>query len=187
VLIKGSSVIEKLGLIDMIAVDKTGTLTKGFFSLIESVSLVTPDTLAARERSQAPAYNALQLAAALEVKSAHPLANAVVAGFCGCIADMDPDSLPNVEEVKVLDGIGLEGIATLDNGSLVSVCVGNERLFDVNGGPCELSEQQIAVLDEFTDKHKSATVVIVSVDDRLELVIALGGINDLIVCIYIYV
>ena len=177
VLIKGSSIIEKLGLIDVVSVDKTGTLTKGFFSLLDSVSLVTPDVLQERKLEGIPAYNALQLAAALESKSAHPLANAIVAGFCGCIADMDPNALPNVEDVTVLDGVGLEGIATLDDGELVRVSVGNERLFEVNGGPCKMTDQQAAVLDSFTEKYKAATIVIVSVEDRLELVLALGGDN----------
>jgi Zn2+/Cd2+-exporting ATPase len=35
VLIKGSTVVENLGLVKTLAVDKTGTLTKGFFSVIE--------------------------------------------------------------------------------------------------------------------------------------------------------
>jgi Cd2+/Zn2+-exporting ATPase len=175
VLIKGSSVIEILGLINVIGVDKTGTLTKGFFSLIESVSLITPDAVAERRRGGAHEVNALQLAAALESKSAHPLANAIVAGFCGCIADMDPSMLPNVEDVKVLDGIGLQGFCTLPGKEdIVQVVVGNERLFDVNGGPCKLTEQQAVVLDAFTEKYKAATVVIVAIDDRLELCIALG-------------
>lgn len=175
VLIKGSSVIEKLGLIDVIAVDKTGTLTKGFFSLVESVSLVTADVAEERRRQRIPNHNALQLAAALEAKSAHPLANAIVAGYCGCIAEMSPDSLSNVDDVRVLDGLGLEGIATLEDGDLVRVCVGNERLFEINGGPCKMSEQQISLLDTFTEKYKSATVVVVAIEDRLELAIALGG------------
>jgi len=35
VLIKGSSVIEKMGEINMIGIDKTGTLTSGFFRVCE--------------------------------------------------------------------------------------------------------------------------------------------------------
>ena len=35
VLIKGSTVVENLGLVNILAVDKTGTLTKGFFSVSE--------------------------------------------------------------------------------------------------------------------------------------------------------
>lgn len=175
VLIKGSSVIEKLGLVDVVAIDKTGTLTRGFFSLLESINLVTPDVALERQKLKIPKYNTLQLAAALEAKSAHPLANAIVAGFCGCIAEMQPDSLPEVADVEVLDGLGLVGSAILADGEIVRVCVGNERLFDVNGGPCKLSQQQISLIDTFAEKYRSSTVVVVAIDDRLELAIALGG------------
>jgi Zn2+/Cd2+-exporting ATPase len=39
VLIKGSTVVENLGLVKTLAVDKTGTLTKGFFSVSERYRL----------------------------------------------------------------------------------------------------------------------------------------------------
>lgn len=49
-------------------------------------------------------FNPLQLAAALEEKSTHPLANAVVSAFCGCIADME-EPLPSVRKFQVVDGM----------------------------------------------------------------------------------
>jgi cation transport ATPase len=45
-------------------------------------------------------HNALELAAALEAKSSHPLANAIVSAHCGCIAEMEGD-LPQVKKIKV--------------------------------------------------------------------------------------
>jgi len=44
VLIKGSSVIEKMGEINMIGVDKTGTLTNGFFKVSDRYKLCRPIT-----------------------------------------------------------------------------------------------------------------------------------------------
>jgi cation transport ATPase len=45
-------------------------------------------------------HNALELAAALEQKSSHPLANAIVSAHCGCIAEMEGD-LPAAKKIKV--------------------------------------------------------------------------------------
>jgi Cd2+/Zn2+-exporting ATPase len=175
VLIRGSSVIEMLGLIDVVAVDKTGTLTEGFFSIIDQVSLATAAAEKEREALHLPKIDALQLAAAVETKSAHPLANAIVAGFCGCIADMDPSKLPNAVDVKVIDGVGLQGMVTVPGtDDIVCVVVGNERLFRINGGNCELTDEQSEALEIFSAKNKSCTIVVVSIDDRLELALALG-------------
>lgn len=71
VLIRGSTVIEKGGLVNTVAMDKTGTLTKGFFKIIEKLVL----SVCSEQE-----YNPMELAAALEEKSSHPLANAIVSG-----------------------------------------------------------------------------------------------------------
>jgi cation transport ATPase len=42
----------------------------------------------------------MQFAAALESKSAHPLANAVVSAYCGCIAEFK-GTLPEVNKIQV--------------------------------------------------------------------------------------
>ena len=66
-LLKGGAVLEQLGKIDMVALDKTGTLTEGRPQVTDIV---------AGSRSE---RETLELAAALEVGSSHPLASAILA------------------------------------------------------------------------------------------------------------
>ena len=72
VLIRGSPVIESLSSITSIAVDKTGTLTKGFFK-VNSKVCVGPNGDCNADRD----FDALLLAASLESKSTHPLSHAI--------------------------------------------------------------------------------------------------------------
>ncbi len=74
VLIKGGNHLEAMGQVDAIALDKTGTLTKGQLSVTDVVP-VTADTEA----------DVLRYAAALEQRSEHPIAKAVLdrAGAAG--------------------------------------------------------------------------------------------------------
>ena len=89
---RGTSVIESAGVVTAVALDKTGTLTKGFFRVC--------DRLLIGEASQSGAVDALEMAASLEQKSAHPLASAIVSAHCGCIAEMEGEFL-NVRKLKV--------------------------------------------------------------------------------------
>ena len=69
VLIKGPEVLERTRQIDMIVLDKTGTVTKGKLELA-AVSLLNGSTRA----------EVLRLAGAVEAASEHPVARAVVRG-----------------------------------------------------------------------------------------------------------
>jgi P-type Cu+ transporter len=87
-LIKGGEVLEKLRRVDTVVLDKTGTLTEGRPRVVQC-DLKEDD---------------LRLAAALERRSEHPLAQAVVdfAGSRGL-------TLPGVEEARAEAGKGMEG------------------------------------------------------------------------------
>jgi Cu+-exporting ATPase len=87
-LIKGGEALEKLRRVDTVVLDKTGTLTEGRPRVVEC-DLKDED---------------LRLAAALERRSEHPLAQAVVhfAGSRGL-------ALPGVEEARAEAGKGMEG------------------------------------------------------------------------------
>jgi cation transport ATPase len=50
------------------------------------------------------ALSAMACAAAIEEKSTHPLADAVVSEHVGCIAEMAENALPAVRKVKVIEG-----------------------------------------------------------------------------------
>ncbi|MGE0865183.1 MAG: heavy metal translocating P-type ATPase [Vicinamibacterales bacterium] len=94
ILIKGGEPLERLAAVDTVVFDKTGTLTEG-------TPRVT-DTLIAPGQDRA---TVLRLAAALESRSEHPLAQAVVAAAGG--ASTPP---PTVDNVIALPGKGVFGI-----------------------------------------------------------------------------
>jgi Cd2+/Zn2+-exporting ATPase len=76
ILIKGGSHLERSAHIDIVAIDKTGTLTVGKPSLTE---IVAPDGVHALSQTLPDhALALLKTAAALEARSEHPLANAII-------------------------------------------------------------------------------------------------------------
>lgn len=77
--------VENLSAVNILAVDKTGTLTKGFFSVSGVEDVQENDD----SDSDSPDYDPIELAAALEAKSTHPLASAIVAMHCGCVAEYE--------------------------------------------------------------------------------------------------
>jgi len=115
VLIKGGAAMESLGRLRFLAFDKTGTLTRGLpvVTMHTRVDCDYPNCAACDE--------VLALASAVERRSTHPLAHAVVsaAGERGVL-----DAYPPAEGVQVLAGLGLQGEV---NGSTVTV--GSHRLF----------------------------------------------------------
>ena len=91
VLVKGGRHLENLGRLKALAFDKTGTLTQGKLQLTDIVS--------ADSASEA---EVLALAAAVESRSAHPLAKAIVRE-----SDSRQLKLPEVEDVEELNGRGV--------------------------------------------------------------------------------
>ena len=107
VLIKGGAYLEQLGTIEVIAFDKTGTITEG--------RPVVTDVRAFDGLSEA---EVLAQAMAVEAHSEHPLAKAVLA--YGIARGL---TAPRVKDFEALPGRG--GRATLDG---ATVYVGNARL-----------------------------------------------------------
>ena len=73
VLIKGGEILERSKRIDTVVFDKTGTLTKGEPAVTDIVVLPGPDGRPARSEAEV-----LDLAAAAEAGSEHPLAAAII-------------------------------------------------------------------------------------------------------------
>lgn len=165
VLIRGSSVIERMGLVDVVALDKTGTLTKGFFKVNERL-------LMAEDPSS---FDPIELAAAIEQKSTHPLASAVVAEFTGCVADMAESggAMPAVRKIVVVDGIGVSGWVEVE-GDWKFVFVGNEKLLYEHGGKVRTSPKQQQMMKDFNECSRGRVVLLVAVDDSLELMLSLS-------------
>lgn len=117
ILIKGGSHLERAAKVDIVAIDKTGTLTVGKPSLTE---IVTPDGLHALATPlPRSALSLLKLAAALESRSEHPLAHAIVKSASALAID-----LPPATAFQSTAGKGAE--ASIENARYV---MGSERLF----------------------------------------------------------
>lgn len=93
VLFRGAAAIEALREVDVLLVDKTGTLTEG------KPSLQAVETFAGFEEGEA-----LRLAAALERPSEHPLARAIITA-----AESRGVSIPAVQAFTTLTGRGVTG------------------------------------------------------------------------------
>jgi Cu+-exporting ATPase len=93
VLIRDAEALERLAKVDVLIVDKTGTLTEGRPTLTD---VVTGDGM---ER-----VDLLRLAAALEKGSEHPLAEAIVGG-----AKSDGIDIPDAEGFQAETGRGVRG------------------------------------------------------------------------------
>ncbi|OZV75537.1 copper-translocating P-type ATPase [Micromonospora echinospora] len=117
ILIKGPEVLESTRRVDTVVLDKTGTVTTGKMTLV--------DTLPADGQD---ADELLRLAGALEAASEHPIARAVAAGAARA------GTLPPVTGFANVEGLGVTG--TVDGRDLVvgRVRLLRERGLDVPGG-----------------------------------------------------
>ena len=114
----------------------------------------------------------MRWAAALESKSSHPLAAAVVAEFTGeCIADFMNDveeiQLPDVNNFRTMEGQGISGVV---EGHFIDI--GNQAMVERLG--VKLTPEFEAEYDRLCAESK--TVVFVCVDEELALMISLADI-----------
>ncbi|MBC7980044.1 MAG: heavy metal translocating P-type ATPase [Armatimonadetes bacterium] len=117
ILIKGGSHLERASTINIVAVDKTGTLTAGKPSLTDIVSPAGVHSL--KKDLPSEAKNILRIAAALEAKSEHPLAHAIVQAATNLLIDVPPAAT-----FQSTTGKGAE--ATID---ALRYVIGSERWF----------------------------------------------------------
>ncbi len=109
VLVKNAEALEAFGSVDVLLVDKTGTLTEGKpkVTTVESADGIANPEL-------------LRLAASLERGSEHPLAGAIVAA-----AETEKLALSAASDFEAVTGMGVRG--RIDG---QTVALGNTRLFD---------------------------------------------------------
>jgi len=112
ILFRGGAAIERLADVDVVALDKTGTLTTGEL-YVEHIESFPPG----RERE------VLEMAGALESKSQHPIARAILRR-----ARADGAELREVEDFRSMTGQGLKG--SLGGSTLF---IGRRELLE--GGP----------------------------------------------------
>ncbi|MCE5218044.1 copper-translocating P-type ATPase, partial [bacterium] len=96
ILIRDAAALETLGRVQVVVLDKTGTITEGRPQVTE--------VIARAGQSESERQKVLCLAAAAEKSSEHPLARAIVAAC--------PDTPPEVTEFRAIPGRGVE--ASLD-------------------------------------------------------------------------
>ncbi|KKI47255.1 zinc ABC transporter ATPase [Obesumbacterium proteus] len=134
-LIKGGAALEQLGRVTTIAFDKTGTLTQGTPQVTDVVALSDTQT-----------DQILTLAAAVEVGSHHPLAQAIVRN----VADKKLAML-TADDRQAKAGVGVEGVV---NGALVQVMAPTKLPQDA------LSEDALAQIHALESAGKTVVVVI---------------------------
>ncbi len=122
ILFKKASVLENISRLQVILLDKTGTLTKGEFSVTD---LLTVDGVSEAEL--------LKFAAAVETTSSHPLARAVVEH-----AENSAVSYPSVDDVEEVGGYGL--VCKLDG---VRLLAGSHRLMERESIDVAVFEAQV--------------------------------------------
>lgn len=141
VLIKGGSHLESIGQIRSIVFDKTGTLTSGRLAVTDIVPL--------NGFSEA---DIVRVTAALEAKSSHPLAAAVV----DYVKTLDV-AVPETDHFISLPGRGLQ--ADIDG---TTYYVGNPRLF----AEMKLLDAEVEPLT-FAMQREGKTVFILGTDEKL--------------------
>ena len=140
VLFKGGAYLEELGRIRTFFFDKTGTLTRG-----------KPEVVHVRSFCGLPEEELLRLAAALESRSEHPLAGAIL-GASEIKNGSSP--LPAPTFVQAVPGMGIRGKV---NGGIY--ILGNAAFFDNGSG---LSGPQRGAVEEW--ERKGATVVLIGME-----------------------
>ena len=146
ILVKGGLQLEALGRIQAVAFDKTGTLTKGTPEVTDVIPLNGYDR-----------HQALALAAAVEARSEHPLAQAVVTRARE--EGIEPAAAQQFEAL-----VGHGAIAQVDG---TEVWVGSPELVAQRAAAGELPADVGRLQDE------GKTVVFVGQDDRLLALVAL--------------
>ena len=99
ILIKSGEALQQARDIDTVVLDKTGTITAGKLKVMRVSPMV-------RDMSMGPL---IQIAAALEKKSEHPLAEAVLE-----YADSFRITVPEVRDFRAVSGRGVEGVLESD-------------------------------------------------------------------------
>jgi P-type Cu+ transporter len=153
ILLRSGEALERAGKIDMVVLDKTGTITKGQPTVTDFIVLNNQDNQQEREKYL------LRLAASVEKASEHPLGEAIVAeaGQRGIQFE-----LPDKFEAQA--GMGVEA----EVGG-ISLLVGNTKQMDAHGVSIKNGEEEITRL-----QNEAKTVVLIAVDGKLEGIVGIA-------------
>ena len=152
ILFKTAASLEQAGKTDIIALDKTGTITTG--------QMKVTDIIPSNDSSEA---ELLSVAYALEEKSEHPISKAVTE-----YAKEKETALLNTEDFKAISGKGLT--ATLKG---INIYAGNQKYIESVTG--SLKEDTIETIDRLAKAGK--TPILVSKEQKL---LGIIGVSDVI-------
>jgi Cd2+/Zn2+-exporting ATPase len=138
VLIKGGVHLENLGKLQAIALDKTGTITRG---KPEVTDVIPQDGINEREL--------LRIAAAVESRSNHPLAKAI-------LDKAQADELDNLPQVGELQSVTGRGVQAEVDGRMVRI--GNLRFFE-NENNGDIPEKIVNLVKELEAGGKTTMIV----------------------------
>ena len=155
ILIRGAEYLEQALRLTTVVFDKTGTITRGEPAVTDVIPLATSGNGTAITGDRL-----VQLAAAAELRSEHPLAQAIVRR-----AAMAADPIPEPDSFDAIPGCGVQ--VSVQG---VAVLLGNRRLMTRNS--IELTaevEHQLQALEQ-----DGKTAMLVAVDQRLAGIIAVA-------------
>jgi Cu+-exporting ATPase len=160
VLFKGGESLERLARIDMVVFDKTGTLTEG-----------KPEVVGVETAAGATEDEVLALAAALERRSEHPLAKAILSA-----AEKRGLDAPAAEAVRAVPGKGIEGVV-----QGAALAAGNATLMEQNGVAVSLNGNGQAGTTRMYVARNGTLLGVIEARDTLRTtaVPALAGLREL--------
>ncbi|CAE7521538.1 HMA2 [Symbiodinium microadriaticum] len=164
VLIKRPEIVERLPAVTTVGLDKTGTLTKGEMTVLHVQGM---------SGSMWDETQALKLAAALEMKSAHPIAAAIVSRALGCVGTANSTDLAVAKKIRNLPGVGIQGHLTVGTGSAAKVhkvLLGNRRALDLANADADSQKE----FECFQEMHRNDTTVALIIDGKLQFGLALN-------------
>ncbi|KKR70404.1 MAG: Cu(2+)-binding/translocating P-type ATPase [Candidatus Nomurabacteria bacterium GW2011_GWB1_40_7] len=173
ILIKDAASLEIANKIDTVILDKTGTLTEGKPQLTDIVVFnngrkedVLSLAASLEQRSEHPLAQAiLQYAASLDQKSSHPLDKTIIAE-----ATKEKIGLYKLEDFKAISGKGLRGFLQIES-QKVEAYLGNRALVADIGLDISPYEIDISKLE-----NEGKTVMILTVDKKLKGALAVADV-----------
>ena len=149
VLVKDARAIEEMNKVNVLIIDKTGTITVG-----------KPSLKSCKSFGRLPDEEILRLAASVDALSEHPVAEAIVKGAKG-----EGIELKKVENFESVTGKGVKGICEGQK-----IALGNSRLLDEFGVlPEQMWEKEV-----FKWQSTGQTVMYLLVDNRIEGIVSVA-------------
>jgi Cu2+-exporting ATPase len=149
VLVKDARAIEEMNKVDILIIDKTGTITEG-----------KPALKSFHSFGKLSETDILTIAASVDANSEHPVAEAIVKG-----AKEKGIKPQKVEQFEAVTGKGVKGI--LDG---KSIGLGNSRLTDDFGATLTKEQQELVKEWQMTGQ----TVMFLIIEDKVEAIISVA-------------